>query len=888
MSDKATKPPLPPAVLPSGGEARGRRFIADRYEVINKLVGGMGLVYLCRDHLTSTLVALKTFKPEYLSNRAARDLFLREGTMWVELGRHPHIVQAYRVERIGDGREIYLVLEWIVQPEGKPSPSLRSWLRPGVPLPVEQAVSIALGVARGMKYATQKIPNLVHRDLKPENILIGYDEAARVTDFGLASTLSSLKPGQAGTLSDKKENFGRTQLTQGAAGTPLYMAPEQWEHETLDERADIYALGCILYEMVNGRYAAEGETREELRQIHLTNNIKPPNADIPRAVLEVLRHSLMAKPEHRYRNWSEMETGLIEAYTRLTGQPAPAEREIERETAVDRLIAGESYNTMGLSYLDIGKLDVAVLYFEQTVNIARAEGSLELEGVGLGNLGLAYTALGYLKRAIEFHEEHLAIARETGNMAQEGLALGHLGQAYREDGRPEQAVTLHERELAIARQQANRYKEAAALHNLGETYRQLGQADEAVYYYRQSLDIARDIGDKARIERILNSMGKFYLDSGETRESVALFKQTLDLARQIGDRVGEGEALGNLGDLYRVSGFTDRAAEYYAHALRITQESNDRRRMIHNLMRLGNLYLEIEQPATAQEYFERALLSAQEINSHVQEMQAYEKLGDANNQAGNVTEAVKMYKAALRLFEDLDHKPDQKQRILINLAQACAAWGDTTRALDYLTASRQIAEEADDWVKIKWHWNEIAAINVKVKLYSAAIEAYNSLLTLARERENIPAQIETRANLGQVYGLMGDATQSIKSYKEALGLARSHKHLVGEANTLGQMGVTYQELGKKRQAISNLEKSVEIAKKSKRGSSVAANSFKLAQVLCQQGKWQKARPHAELALKLYTRFGDKKMQKRCEKMLHRIEKNKGKTTGLFNIPNLRG
>ncbi len=888
MHDTVTKPPLPPAVLPPDGEESSRKFIADRYEVINKLVGGMGLVYLCRDHLTSSLVALKTFKPEYLSNRAARDLFLREGTMWVELGQHPHIVQAYRVERIGDGREIYLVLEWIVQPEGKSSASLRSWLRPGQPLPVEQAVSIALGVARGMKYATQKIPNLVHRDLKPENILMGYDEAARVTDFGLASTLSELKPGRTGSLSDKKENFGRTQLTQGVAGTPLYMAPEQWEHEALDERADIYALGCILYEMINGRFAAEGETREELRQIHLTNSIKPPDATIPPPVLEVLRHCLMAKREHRYRNWAEMETGLIGAYTRLTGKPAPPEREIERETAVDRLIAGQSYNTMGLSYLDIGKLDVAVLYFEQAVNIARAEGSLELEGVGLGNLGLAYTALGYLDRAIEFHEEHLGIARETGNMVQEGLALGNLGRVYRQNGRPEQAINLHERELTIAQNQADRYKEATALHSLGETYRQLGQADEAIYYYRQSLGIARDIGDKARVERILNSMGKFYLDSGETRESVALFKQTLDLARQIGDRVGEGEALGNLGDLYRVSGRTDRAAEYYAHALNITQESNDRRRMIRNLLRLGDLYLETDQPATAQEYFERALLSAQEINGRVQEMRAYEKLGDVYSRLGNVTEATKMYKSALRLVDDLGYKSTRKQQILISLAQAYAAWGDTGRAVEYLITSRQISEEAGDLVKIKWHWNEIGSLYVKAKLYRTAEEAYNSLLALAREEGNIAIQVETLNNLGNVYQHMHDFNKAMDFHRKALDLARSHKNLVAEAQTLAEMGVAYQDAGKRRPALSNLEKSVEVAKKSKRGSCVASTSYKLALVLCKQNKWRKAESHAQLALQLFTRLGDESMQTRTENMMRRINKNKGKSTGLFNIQNLRG
>ncbi|HUM69458.1 MAG TPA: protein kinase, partial [Chloroflexota bacterium] len=75
--------------------------------------------------------------------------------MWVEMGKHPNIVQAYRVERIGDGREVYLVLEWVQQPEGKRTPSLRSWLRKGKPLPLEQAILFALHIARGMKYATK-------------------------------------------------------------------------------------------------------------------------------------------------------------------------------------------------------------------------------------------------------------------------------------------------------------------------------------------------------------------------------------------------------------------------------------------------------------------------------------------------------------------------------------------------------------------------------------------------------------------------------------------------------------------------------------------------------------------------------------------------------------
>ena len=175
--------------------------IANIYEVASRpLMGGMGLVYLCFDHQRQHPVALKTFRPEFLPDRTARDRFLREGTTWVKLGAHPHIVRAYGVERIGDGREVYLVLELVAKREGHKDASLRPRLIPGRPLPVEQALLFALQVTRGMAHATAVIPGFVHRDLKPENVLIGVDtlpgtkvNRLRVTDFGLAAVLQNAR-----------------------------------------------------------------------------------------------------------------------------------------------------------------------------------------------------------------------------------------------------------------------------------------------------------------------------------------------------------------------------------------------------------------------------------------------------------------------------------------------------------------------------------------------------------------------------------------------------------------------------------------------------------------------------------------------------------------------
>src|SRR5713226_270543 len=127
--------------------------IAGNYEVASRpLMGGMGIVYLCFDHAEQRPVALKTFKHEYLTDRAARDRFLREGDTWIKLGRHPHIVHAYSVQRIGYGNEVFLVLELIVKEQGRADASLRSWLTAGKALPTEQALLFAMQVVRGMQH----------------------------------------------------------------------------------------------------------------------------------------------------------------------------------------------------------------------------------------------------------------------------------------------------------------------------------------------------------------------------------------------------------------------------------------------------------------------------------------------------------------------------------------------------------------------------------------------------------------------------------------------------------------------------------------------------------------------------------------------------------------
>jgi eukaryotic-like serine/threonine-protein kinase len=204
---------------------KGER-IGGRYLVHQALMGGMGEVYLCLDLETIQPYALKTFQHRYQS-AALKKAFEQEVATWVALEKHPNIVRCFYMD-ILDNRP-FMMLEWIAEEESKGT-DLRGWLRHG-PLDLKTALEIILDVVRGLIHAQQKQPRLVHRDLKPENILIAQGGQAKVGDFGLAQIVE-----QAGLELAEAEAKAESRPSMigkgGIAGTPAYMAPEQWRGKT--------------------------------------------------------------------------------------------------------------------------------------------------------------------------------------------------------------------------------------------------------------------------------------------------------------------------------------------------------------------------------------------------------------------------------------------------------------------------------------------------------------------------------------------------------------------------------------------------------------------------------------------------------------------------------
>ncbi len=152
----------------------------------------------------------------------------------------------------------------------------------------------------------------MHRDLKPENVLVGADRLShistnrlRVTDFGLATVLESASPRiDDSAISDTGHALRNTQLTHGIVGTPLYMAPEQWQDHTVTTATDVYALGCMLYEMLTGQRAAAGHSLSALQRAHCEGDLRPLPLDLPEPVRALLTRCLAVEPGERYGDTS--------------------------------------------------------------------------------------------------------------------------------------------------------------------------------------------------------------------------------------------------------------------------------------------------------------------------------------------------------------------------------------------------------------------------------------------------------------------------------------------------------------------------------------------------------------------------------------------------------
>jgi serine/threonine-protein kinase len=269
-----------------------------RYEIVDELGrGAMGIVYRARDPLIGREVAIKTFRIGYSVRDEEMDQFRRRFIREAQSAgilSHPNIVTIHDVVEHSDEGVSFIAMEYV------PGTTLKQVLQPDRPVDHEFAVDVVGQIASALDYAHAK--GVVHRDIKPANILITQDRRVKITDFGIA-------------------RLNTSNLTQDGQllGTPNYMAPEQILGKEIDQRADIFAMGVLLYELLTRHKPFTGENLTTVTHRVVYEPFTPPEQHapgLPAGFAAVLNKALEKDPEKRYQKAGELAADLKAALVR--------------------------------------------------------------------------------------------------------------------------------------------------------------------------------------------------------------------------------------------------------------------------------------------------------------------------------------------------------------------------------------------------------------------------------------------------------------------------------------------------------------------------------------------------------------------------------------------
>jgi len=564
--------------------------IGGRFLVHQALTGGMGEVYLCLDEQEMFPVALKTFQ---VSSPLLADIFKNEVASWIALERHPNIVQCLWMQKLDNIP--FMALEWVAEEKGKGT-DLRGWLEHGS-LDLKLALKFTIDIVRGLQHAQQKSPGIIHRDLKPDNILVNHGRQAKITDFGLATVAQKANLEMA---SADETAVGQSRYAGNIVGTPVYMPPEQWLGEnvkTLDFRTDLYAVGCILYELLTGCWPYDGRTVSELRAQHLKAPVPMLNSSFPPEVQNILAKCLAKRREDRYGHLEILLDELIRLYEVCCGEILPlvniaeftardhsnrgatlkelgrreeALRDYDQAIALDPTYA-QAYSNRGLTLAELGRREEALRDYDQAVTLDPALAP------AYANRGITLRSLGRREEALRDYDQAVALDPALA------LAYANRGLTLAELGRHEEALRDYDQVIALdptyAQAYANRGLTLAVLKRREEALRDFARAialdpADATAYANRGLALA-ELGQREEALRDYDqaitldpALAKAYANRGITFYALQRFEEALrDFSQAIALDPADATAYSNRGLTLAELGRREEALRDYDQAI---------------------------------------------------------------------------------------------------------------------------------------------------------------------------------------------------------------------------------------------------------------------------------------------------------------------------------
>ena len=573
-NDMATLPPGAGTARPSrpdiAGPLSAGRVINGRYHVIRLLgKGGMGAVYHAWDEELGVGVALKVILPPAGQDHEAVEEMERRFKKELLLARqitHRNVVRIHDIGEV-DG------IKFITMPYIKGS-DLATMLKSG-PLPVARALALARQVVSGLAAAHDA--GVVHRDLKPANVMVEDGEWALLMDFGIARSV------RGGTTA------GGT-VAGTVVGTIDYMAPEQARGEPVDGRADIYAFGLILYEMLSGRrqLAGDGAVSDLVaRMATAPRPVRAVNPEIPEALDAVVTKCIQPKADDRYQSCAELRAALdgLDSEGRAIVRPEPRAVTPKLAALAAALLAGVA----GVTYWAAGgaapaveaqrpPVSVLIADFDNQARDPIFDGTLE-QALGLAIEGapfissysrqVAHRTVEQVKPGAALDADGaMLVARREGIQVILAGSVSAAGGGYALTVRALEGATGDE--LAVARADAGSKDQvlsavsrlaASVRRSLGDVTPESEQITAAETFTAGSLEAARAYEEAQQLQQ-----------AGNTAGAIAAYQRVLELDP------GLGRAYAGLAAVHANSGEADDADRHYKLALQHLDRMTERER----------------------------------------------------------------------------------------------------------------------------------------------------------------------------------------------------------------------------------------------------------------------------------------------------------------------
>lgn len=621
------------------GQAAIGQVIADKYEIIGTLGdGGMGSVYKAKHKLMKRIVAIKTLHPHLVASAAALKRFQQEAQAASSLN-HPNILTIHDFGLTDQGIP-YLVMDFL---EGV---SLASLLADGAHLELDRSIDIFMQTCAGLYHAHQK--GIVHRDLKPGNIMLvdvdGTPDFVKIVDFGIAKLLPT-------------SGLDASQLTQTGQvfGSPLYMSPEQCRAVAdIDGRADIYALGCLMYRTLSGMPPFIGNDQIECMYKHVHENPASfhnvcPELNLPESIEHIIFKCMMKEPADRYQTMNDVRDAL----TAIRQSGTQVASTVLRETLVNP--QPESQTSAPLtSTSEITAPQPAPQSTAPPVVLppvlAKIKSHPKPIAIGVAVLlllGAAGTQL--FKSPAVVQEDKFSKYLSLG---QSEFRSGNLTAA-------ESNLKLAAAELSPAQKESDP-KYATNLYILGQIEYAKGHYQEAKQKFRESQAIRTKVygGDSGEVAEVLTALGRCYTALGEYDEAEPILKKALGSAELVSPAVPlqVADSLSGLGDLYIRQGNYKQAEQSLRRSLAMRQHT------------LGN----------------NNVLVATSMND----------LGQACQLQKHYPQAEQLYKSALKIWDSTTGANSaQKANTLVCLGTLYASTGQLTMASNSYNQAMEIQQQ---------------------------------------------------------------------------------------------------------------------------------------------------------------------------------------------------